>query len=203
VSSRNLIPVKQWHHRDDAGLSLIELVVAIVVSMIVFAGIATVLVNSWLAQKNVLSTSEATNRGQIVSSSIERAMRNALYFEVHNSGSELWVRTTFDKDGNSDGVVDDDRHCQMFQIVDGVAAMKSSNADVDLDAWGSWLDVTNYDAFVVNVTTPSAGAFGQTPTTGVGTTLTYDFSVRTDSAPVKFSGQASIRAGEVGNGGCW
>jgi Tfp pilus assembly protein PilW len=203
VSLRKPIPAEPGYYRDSGGFSLVELIVAIAVSMIVFAGIATVLVNSWLAQKNVLSTSEATNRGQLVSSSIEKAMRNARYFEVHNSGSELWVRTTFDKDANNDGVVDDDRHCQMFHIADGVAEMKSSNADVDLAAWGSWLDVTNYDAFVVNVKAPTAGAFGQTPSTGVGTSLTYNFSVRTDSAPVRFSGEASIRAGEVGNGGCW
>jgi prepilin-type N-terminal cleavage/methylation domain-containing protein len=183
----------------DAGLSLIELIVAVVVSTIVLAGIATVFVNSWLAQSDVLSTSEATNRGQLVSSAVEKAMRNALHFEVFEgavtqaNGSELRVRTT----------LPGDLECQAFHVADGVAEMKSSNSRVDLAGWGSWLDVTNYDAFVVNVKAPTTGAFRQTPTTGAGTTLTYDFAVRTDSAPVKFTGEVSIRAAEAGTGGCW
>jgi hypothetical protein len=126
-------------------------------------------------------------------------MRNALYFEVLEAGvkqvngSELRVRTT----------LAGELECQAFHIADGVAEMKSSNADVNLATWGSWLDVTNYDAFVVNVEAPGAGTFSQTPTTGVGTTLTYNFAVETDSAPVNFNGAVSVRAGEAGNGGCW
>ena len=50
------------------------------------------------AQNDVLSTSEATNRGQLVSSSVEKAMRNALYLEVEVTAAdrELWVHTSFD-----------------------------------------------------------------------------------------------------------
>ena len=114
---------------DEMGLSLIELIVGILVSSIILVAIATVLINSWLTQSDVLSTSEATNRGQVVSSSIERAMRNALYFEA--SGSELWVRTTFA----------DERHCQAFRIAEGVAEMKSDSTSVAAGAWGRWLDV--------------------------------------------------------------
>ncbi|KQP71017.1 hypothetical protein ASF40_04130 [Microbacterium sp. Leaf288] len=187
----------------EAGMGLIELVIAAIISLIVLGGIATILVNSWLTQSDVLSTSEATNRGQLVSSTLEKAMRNAVYFEIHGGGSEVWVRTTFDKDLNGDGVVDDELHCQAFHIANGVAEMKSDNLDVASAAWSTWLDVTDYGAFVVNVQAPSVGAFRQTPTTGAGTTLFYSFSVATDSAPVKFAGEVSIRAGEAGDGGCW
>ena len=85
MNPRNAIPVDGGRGKD-AGLSLIELIVSVVVSMIVLAGIATVFVNSWLAQSDVLSTSEATNRGQLVGSAVEKAMRNALYFEVLEGG---------------------------------------------------------------------------------------------------------------------
>lgn len=184
---------------DDSGLSLIELIIGIVVSTVVLVGIASVLVNSWLAQSDVLSTSEATNRGQIVGSSIEKAMRNALYFEVleggvkQASGSELRVHTTLDGDFK----------CQAFHIADGVADMRFSDSRVDLAAWGSWLDASDYGLFAVNVEVPAAGGFSQTPTAGVGSTLAYEFSVETDSAPVNFAGEVSIRAAEAGNGGCW
>lgn len=177
----------------DAGLTLIELIVGIVVSTIVLAAVGTIFINSWLTQNDVLSTSEATNRGQLMGSSIEKAMRNALYFEVKASGSELWVRTTFS----------DSRHCQAFRVSDGMAETKSDATSVAAGPWGTWLDVADYDSFEVNVVVPAAGAFTQTPSTGTGTSLDYDFSVDTDSAPVQFSGDVSIRAGEAGNGGCW
>ena len=109
------------------------------------------------------------------------------------TGSELRVRTT----------LPGELECQAFHIADGVAEMKSSTSNVHLATWGSWLDVTNYDAFVVNVEAPTAGSFSQTPTTGVGTTLAYNFAVETDSAPVDFNGEVSVRAGEAGTGGCW
>jgi type II secretory pathway pseudopilin PulG len=179
--------------QDDDGLGIVELIVAIAVSTIILFGIASVLINSWLAQSDVLSMSQATNRGQIVSTSIERAMRNALYFEVQSSGSELWVRTAFD----------DDRRCQAFHIDDGVAEMKTHATSVSTEAWSRWLDVAEYDQFQVNVTSPALGVFTQTPAAATGATLDYDFEVKTDSAPVQFSGVISIRAGEVGAGGCW
>ena len=183
-------PVPDEAPGDDDGLTLIELIVGLLVSTIVVVGVATILVNSWLTQNDVLSTSQATNRGQLVSSAIEKAMRNALYAQVLGGGSELWVRTTFT----------DDRRCQAFHIADGVAEMKSDAVDVASAAWGRWLDVAEYDHFVVNVDAPPAGVFSPT---GVATTVNYDFAVKTDSAPVQFSGEASIRAGQTGSGGCW
>lgn len=175
-------------HDDDAGLTLIELIVGIVVSTIVLIGVGTIMINSWLAQNDVLSTTEATNRGQFVSSSIERAMRNALDFEVRAGGSQLWVHTTYT----------DHRECQAFQLTDGVAEMKMGAPSIDALAWGRWLDAADYSGFEVDVNVPGTGAFAQS-----GDTLEYDFSIATDSAPVQFSGEASIRAGEEGSGGCW
>jgi Tfp pilus assembly protein PilW len=63
VSPRKAAPV-EGEQGPDAGLSLIELIVAVVVSMMVVAGIASVFVNSWLAQSDVLSTSEASLSAQ-------------------------------------------------------------------------------------------------------------------------------------------
>src|SRR6186713_108319 len=62
---------------DDAGLGLIELIVALLVSSVVLIAVATILVNSWLTQQDVTSTTEATTRGQLIGQNIERAMRNA------------------------------------------------------------------------------------------------------------------------------
>ena len=67
---------------DDAGLGLIELVVSILVSTLVLIGVGSILVNAWITQGNVTTTNQATSRGQVIASSIERAMRNAVHFDV-------------------------------------------------------------------------------------------------------------------------
>ena len=77
---------------DQAGVTLIELIVGILVSTIVLIGVGTILVNAWLTQNDVLSTSEATNRGQLLSSAVEKAMRNGLYFDVSAEGRFSWCR---------------------------------------------------------------------------------------------------------------
>ena len=66
------------HGRSTTGITLIELIVGILVSTIVLIGVGSILIGAWLTQSDVLSTSEATNRGQLVSSAVEKAMRNGL-----------------------------------------------------------------------------------------------------------------------------
>ena len=70
------------------GLGLIELIVALLVSTIVLIAVATILVNSWLTQQDVTSTTQATTRGQLIGQSIERAMRNAVAFDISPDGSD-------------------------------------------------------------------------------------------------------------------
>lgn len=184
---------------SEAGLSLIELIVAMIVSIIVLVGVATILINSLLTQNQVLSMTEATNRGQLISTQIERAMRNAAYFEVSPDGAALMVRTTFTGE----------RRCQAFLLGDGVAQMKMDELEVEVADWGTWLDAEQYPRFEVSVQVPAAGAF-----TAAGDTLRYDFSVETDSAPVYFSGESSYRLPAAArtrgivdptdpDGGCW
>ncbi len=68
--------------------------------------IATIFVNSWRTQEQVTSVTQATNRGQVVGSTIERAMRNALYFDVTESGTVLRVRTSLDGEPEVSGFPD-------------------------------------------------------------------------------------------------
>jgi len=169
---------------SDEGLGLIELIVAILVSTIVLAGIAAVLVNSWLTQNDVLSTSEATNRGQLISAAIERAVRNAEWFEPDFTGTQLAVHTTFDTPA-----ANDPRTCQAFNLGSGDAEMKSAPKDLDLVDWGTWID-DSMQAWDVEVK-PS----GSTPIFSQnGRTLVYMFEIDTESAPVRFQGEVTMRA---------
>ena len=169
---------------NDDGLSLIELIVAIVVSGIVIAAIATIFVGSWRTQEQVTSVTQATNRGQLVSSTIERAMRNALYFDVTESGTVLRVRTS----------LEGDLKCQGFRITDAAAQLTTDASSLPSPntAWATWQPgITNQGSIPYFVrTTPGS--------------LTYSFKITTDASPVNFSADADPRSvQETGSGGCW
>lgn len=171
---------------DESGLSLIELLIALLVSVIVVVAAVTILVNSWLTQEDVTSTTEATTRGQVMGSAIERAMRNAKDFAVAPSdedGTELRVWTSLG--GNLT--------CQAFQLITGEARIATTSGILPaVSSWGDWQE--------------GVGQQGSTPYfERSGNTVIYSFQLATDSAPVPISGQAKMRTihdpGEVSP--CW
>ncbi|MDT0143885.1 hypothetical protein [Microbacterium sp. PRC9] len=169
--------------QSDAGMTLIELIVGLVVSVLVLSGIASVLINAFLTQSAVLSTSEATNRGQLVGSAVEKAMRNAVYSTVTAGGTVLLVETTFDSPGDA-------RHCQAFRLADKTAQMASSATDITVPVWGTWLQDEagrQWSALVrQNGSTPF---FAQTNPSQPNGGVRYVFDIETDSAPVVFRGE--------------
>ena len=52
-------------------------------------------VNMWLTQEQVDARTQATTHGQLVSSEVEKAMRNATGFKVTDAGNTLLVQTSF------------------------------------------------------------------------------------------------------------
>jgi Tfp pilus assembly protein PilW len=171
--------------RDD-GLGLVELIVAIVVSGIVLAGIATIFARSWQTQEQVISVSEATNRGQLVGAAIERAVRNGLFVQVSDDGRELRVSTSLT------GAL----KCQGFRLssdLGGVARFSGASAALATsDLWPEW----------------ETGILpqGATPffTQSGADVVTYTFQIETESAPVRFAGQVSPRSVQEGtNDSCW
>ncbi|QKJ19702.1 PilW family protein [Microbacterium hominis] len=169
--------------RDDAGLGLIELIVAIVVSGIVVGAIVMIFVNSWKTQEEVTSVSQATTRGQLIGSTIERAMRNAIEFEVSSGGTELRVRTT----------LDGSLRCQGFRLTADSARFTTSSGALtgDASAWPAW-----QTGIAARGTTAFFAAAGDT--------VTYTFDITTESAPVRFAGEASTRTPTTGvSSPCW
>ncbi|GAB3604446.1 PilW family protein [Microbacterium aureliae] len=171
--------------RDD-GLGLIELIVAIVVSGIVLMGIATIFARSWQTQEEVISASEATNRGQLVSAAIERAVRNGLFVQVSDSGRELRVSTSLT------GAL----KCQGFRLSSdsgGVARFSGASATLATsDLWPEW---------ETGILPQGAIPFFAESGTDV---VTYAFEIETESAPVRFAGQVSPRSVQEGtNDSCW
>jgi hypothetical protein len=177
-------------NEDQTGLGLIELIVAMLVSMLVFLGVGLVLANAWLAQEDVTTTSEATTRGQLIGSSIEKAMRNALLFKVEGVHStDLFVWTSLD------GV----RACQGFRLAAGESRMTNRAGLLGSAAsWTSW-------GQPVELRDEGTGPIDVFKTTVPGKTITYTFAIETEAAPVRFDGEVSVRsaAGDEGLNPCW
>jgi len=168
---------------DDAGVSLVELIIYALVASIVVGAAALILVNSWITQRNVTGMTEATNRGQTMSSTIERAMHNALDFDVSLDGTTLRVRTS----------LDDDLRCQGFYISGGSArwAMADQDLPVGAGSWTVWQrDVVQRGSTAYFI--PGSGS------------ITYTFDIETASAPVRFEGRAAARSALSGESApCW
>lgn len=177
------MPIEPAAH--DEGLSLVELVVALLISTILLVGVATVLVNALVAQADVTSTSQATTRGQLISSTVEQAMRNARDFKVDGvNGGELWVWTSL---GGG-------RECQGFLLGDGVARMAvGSGALAAPSSWSDW------EQDVAQSTSPTRDFF-----TDTGDSVNYAFDILTDAASVRFEGTAGSRFSATGGANpCW
>lgn len=169
--------------RADAGVSLIELIVYVLLASIILIATSMILINSWNTQKDVTSVSEATNRGQSMGSTIERAMRNALDFEVSADQQELRVRTSL---GGT-------QQCQAFYLAAGTARLAQSAGALPAlsTSWTAW-----NEGVKKNGSTPF---FTQT-----GQSVVYSFDIETESAPVRFAGEASTRSTPTGvSSPCW
>ncbi|GAA1948779.1 prepilin-type N-terminal cleavage/methylation domain-containing protein [Microbacterium deminutum] len=170
------------HQNDDAGITFIELLVYLVLLGIFSAVFVTIFVNTWTAQASVSSQTRATMRGQLVSSEIERAMRNAVAFTISPDGSTLQVRTS----------LTGSRECQAFALSASGARMIVSTSPVTSSVWPIW-----QDRIAQSGTTPF---FEPIDSTGV----TYTFDSTSDSAPVHFTGDANMRnAAEGTMAPCW
>lgn len=167
---------------DERGLSLIELVVAILLSGILSIVIASILANSWQTQEDVVTVTAGTDRGQVLGAAIERAVRNAVAVEVLNGGTVLRTRTTLD------GAL----ACQGFVLTDGEARWSSSTSLLGSSAgWPIWKD-----GIAQRGTTPF---FVQE----LDGTVAYTFDIKTESSPVRFAGEVSPRSLSVGSSSCW
>lgn len=169
--------------RDDTGLTMVELVIYIVILAIISSVIVMILTNTLKAQASVTSLTQATTRGQLVASEIEKAMRNAVAFTVSADGSSLHINTSFSGS----------QQCQAFALTtDGLKMSVSGSPAPDISVWPVWQKRVG----VLSGTTPAFTALGADG-------VTYAFIATSDSAPVRFTGNAYTRNDKTGvMGGC-
>jgi hypothetical protein len=192
---------------EDDGASLIELIIYTIVLGLLMTGISTMFVNMWLTQEQVDARTQATTHGQLVSSEVEKAMRNATGFKVTGGGTTLLVQTSlagaqkcqafhFDPAGGIDG--------------QGTLQMVLASAPAPLPSAGyAWQDgITSHtDATFAQFFTGVNAAGSPTVTNQIG--VHYSFAAKasdrsTDIGPVIFTGTGFARNSILGSTTtCW
>jgi len=180
-------------HPDDRGLSLIELIVVVVLVGTLSGVIVMILVNSWNTQKDVNSTTTATNAGQVFGSSLERAVRNADAIVIESIGTDSVVRVHT--------ILGGQQTCQAFRIGPGLHE-KVGGAATLVSSSGS---LTWRGPFIPNNVSTSGAPFSHPAPPGdpTGTpdprTIDYAFEIETDVSPIHFSGSVSARNALTGD----
>jgi type II secretory pathway pseudopilin PulG len=190
-----MIPAAKMRVGDrgsDVGVTLIEVIIYVILVSILSGVITMILVNSWRTQEDVVSVTDATNKGQVMSSAIERAVRNGLDYEITNGGNTLKVRTSL---GGS-------LACQGFHLVDGQSARFSSSNGLlaaDPGSWAEWVAPVESEVLSDDSVVP----FFREPV-GVTNTVGFTFLLPTESAPVRFDGEVATRSDPTGGSSpCW
>lgn len=82
---------------DDSGLTLIEMVIYMTLAVVVGTIVVSMFIGTIKGQDQVTSTTQATTKGQLAASIIEKAMHNATAFAIADGGKTLKVLTTLAK----------------------------------------------------------------------------------------------------------
>ncbi len=146
---------------DDDGLSLVELIVAIVISGL-FAGMLTaMLVGGWGSQDRSVSRDIATGQANVVKTTMSNALRNATAVRVSAGGTRLDAQVATPT-ASYDGAWT--WECRAWALVDG-ALRYSAGSTIRDSAPATW--------------TPIAGTTAQRPldtaagTIGAGSTVPF------------------------------
>jgi hypothetical protein len=81
--------MRDFLHSDDSGLSLVELIVALVIAGMFGGLLVLMFVNGWTAQERSVSRDTATGQANLVKTTMSDSLRNATSLRVSDSGKRL------------------------------------------------------------------------------------------------------------------
>ncbi|MDQ0614916.1 type II secretory pathway pseudopilin PulG [Microbacterium sp. W4I4] len=172
---------------DESGLSLIELIIYVLILGVITAAIAMLFINTLQTEKSVRDQTAATTRGQLISSQIERAVRNAEAFAIEDGGATLKVNSV-DRNGTT--------LCQGFTFSGGdVRMVISDSPSATPSSWPAWQDGVKKDPAKPYFSASGADA------------VTYAFDATNPDlggSPVRFTGNVYMRNTASGSvSPCW
>lgn len=112
--------------RSDAGVSLVELLIYMLLAVVVLTMIAAILINSLRAESTVRASAQATSTAQLVAQSLNRGVHNASALEVSTPAPGITVLRTRSIDSTSAGVW----RCQAWAVVNGEFRTTTSDAAI-------------------------------------------------------------------------
>ncbi|GAA2883355.1 type II secretion system protein [Microbacterium esteraromaticum] len=177
---------------SDDGISLIELIVVVLIVALLGGVVTMILVNSWNTQRQVSSTTVATNEGQVVASAVEHAVRNSDGTRV--SGADTLTIWTIGAGTKT---------CQAFKFAPADPADTAKGSAAFMTAGSgtpSWTTPPWKGPTIRQDVSPSPTYF-----TKDGNVITYSFQIRTEASPVVFRGEVAARNTGAGSGvsPCW
>ena len=174
--------VQRMTDAADEGVTFIELILYMIIGSLVASVIVMVLVNTFHAQSDVVTETSATTRGQLVASTLERSMRNALAYSVSSDGTTLMVRTS----------LDNYLVCQGFALTTtgGARFIQTSSSLPSSSTWPVWQ---------TGVTLHGSTPFMTQTLNGVS----YSFDLKTNGSPVHIAGTTTARNLTGVTSPCW
>ncbi|MBD7958088.1 hypothetical protein H9651_10595 [Microbacterium sp. Sa4CUA7] len=166
---------------DDAGMSLVEIIVAVVVASLVAGMVALVLINGLTAQQQAAARDRATGSANVASASLTQSIRNATMLRVSLGGTRLDARVLTDT-GTAE--------CRAWAMV-GADLRYSAGPTPRSAATNTWKPI----ATGVTATLPGDAAFAPEGNRGVsiGLRITHDrqTAIITDGATAQAQDDAA------------
>lgn len=174
---------------DDAGVTLVELVVYLVVAALVLTAIATLFANAWTSQTQTTNRDAATGAAAAVSASLNQSIRNADDFKVESDGKTVRAIVATGDAG---------WECRAWTLdPSGSLLYRTSSVVISLGSTVGWAELaTGATGTLVN---GAAFAAGGTASKQLHIGLTVTKSGQT----VPTSGGVTAQAQIPGGGPCW
>lgn len=195
--------------RDDDGMTLVELIVAMVISLLVLVPVSGVFTNALRADANVKDLDAATGSVQVITNSVQTSLRNASDFCLRSSddsascddnltsGDTVLARVAV---GDADTAAWECRvwvangHHVWFQA--GSAAISPTGP---FDADHGWVDLVRAEEYTVAATPDEEAPFSRS-----GKQLLLHLQVTVGVATVPATGGAIAQASGTGSPtSCW
>lgn len=124
---------------DERGVSLVELLIYIALSVVVLTIIAAILINALRTEATVRDSAASANSAQIAAQSLNRGIHNASAIEVTSPAAGITVVRTRSIDSSAAGVW----RCEAWAVADGELRTTNSTTAIALpttaSAVSSWL----------------------------------------------------------------
>lgn len=171
---------------DDAGVSLVELIVYAFVGAIILAVIAALFANGLRSQASTTERDTATGRAAVISNSLQGSIRNASEFRLEADKKTVRAKVATGASG---------WECRAWSLTTtGELKYKTSTSAIAIGSTTGWATL----ATGVTGTLAGAVTFGES-----GRTLSYGLQISVAGQVVPVTGGVTAQATIEGTGACW